>query len=203
MASKTVSAPKIIKGPSCMDLMDAMFFNRNKVLMFNLDKRVRRFDGQSQLEATLLGMIPSQVPQTSNLVLRHRHKNQSCRVVAIYNDHYRSGWFTWADTLDEILDENWNEADELAWHPGKPPITILVAQKQPTRGRGEYHAHIDKQPWRQSIGATVDEAVGNLVNAHLDQFHLPSDVDLKGLDNTEIGEMVLDEGRELGIRVRR
>jgi hypothetical protein len=203
MASKTVSAPRIIKGPSRMDLLEAMFFNRNKILTFDIDKRVRRFNGESQLFATLLGVIPSQVPQTSNLILRHNHNFQPCRVVAIYNDHDRSGWFTWADTLDEILDESWNDTDELAWHPGKPPITILLSPRPQTRGRGDYHAQIDKQPGRWGCGATPEEAIGNLVNAHAGCFHLPKNIDLKSLDYEEVGEMVLDGGRTLGIKVRR
>jgi len=202
--TKTVSAPRIIKGPPRMDLLEALFFDRKKVLTFDLNKRVGRFGGQTQLFATLFGIIPTDVPQSNVLILQYYESGRSpVRMVAVYDDHNRSGWFTWADTLDELLAESWYDNGEDAWYPGRPPVTIVVTPRSQMGGHGDYHAQIDKQPGRWSSGTTPEEAIGNLVNAHVDQFRLPSDIDLKDLDHEELGEMVLDDGRTLGIKVRR
>lgn len=214
MASETevFSVPQITKGPSRMDLLEAMFFHREKVLTFDLDKRVRGFNGNSsQLFAKLLGMIPTTMEQSSVLVLSYFEDYQAStrgenkRVVIVYDDHNRCGRFTWSDTLDELLDESWYTTREEGSNPGKQVVTIVVTPRSQMNAQGDYHAQIDKQPGVWGCGATPDEAVGNLVRSHSERFGLQDHaglVDNPDLSYKDLGKIVRKDGRKFGIKIR-
>jgi hypothetical protein len=108
--NQVVSLPKIVKGPGRIDLLEALFFNRESILMFDLDKK---FDGQSQLFVKLLGMIPCGVEQAKVLIIDYfkdqpsAERGMKTRAVIVYDDHIRTGRFTQSNTVDELLKESW------------------------------------------------------------------------------------------------
>ena len=103
---------KIMKGPSRMDLLEAMFFDREKILTFDLDKRVSIFSKTKQLSARLKGMIPTVFKQTNVLILSYDRnypdpqRKEKGQLIVVYDDHSRLGRFTLAGLVNELLTQN-------------------------------------------------------------------------------------------------
>jgi len=208
--TQTITAPVIIKGPARIDLLEAMFFDRKKMLTFDVDRRLEEFDGHYQVHTTLLGIVPTSVEQSKVLILDY-YKNHAeaqqgkkRRLVIVYDDHSRTGWFTWSNTITEMLNEPWYSNEDERCHPGKPVTTIAVARIPETPG-GEFRAHIEKRPDLSALGTTPHEAIGKLIRAHRERFDLkeePGVVDNTEINDNDLGAVIRATGVKLGIKVR-
>lgn len=109
--NQTAPLPRIVKGPNRIDLLEALFFKRESILIFDLDKEL---NGQSQLFVKLLGMIPCRVEQSKVLIIEYFKDRHSAahgtrtRAVIVYDDHNRTGRITQSNTVDELLKESWS-----------------------------------------------------------------------------------------------
>ena len=182
MTSETKPAviPKILRGPSRIELLEAMFFDRNKMLTFNLNMEVERFNRNSQLFAKLLGIIPTSVEQAKVLILGYTSHyeagkpREQFQFVVVYDDHLRTGRFTSAATVDELLSESWytNKEGPLV---RKSLANIIVSRPlhllQPS-DKEEYLARTEggQEVFRSPHSA--EEAIGKLVRMHSNQFRI-------------------------------
>jgi hypothetical protein len=96
--AKPIEEVDINKGPSGLDLIESLFFDRDKVLQFD------RTDG-TQMLGRLVGMLPNMgMPQMSVLIVEyHPKRGQTAIAIMMYDTHNRDGWFVKPATVEELI----------------------------------------------------------------------------------------------------
>lgn len=84
-------------------------------------------------------------------------------------------------------------------------VTVIVTPRPQIVSKGDYHAQIKDRPQVWACGLTVNEALGNLVDSHLDQFNIPDFknlVDNPGLSREDIGYLIQAGPEKFGIEIK-
>lgn len=95
---------KIVKGPPKIDLLEALFFHREKILGFDLANRTQVF-------VDLLGAIPcTHAPQCMILIVSYFAEagcREKTKAVMVYDTHNRNGRFAYPKTIPKLLELSW------------------------------------------------------------------------------------------------
>jgi hypothetical protein len=83
-------------------------------------------------------------------------------------------------------------------------VTIIVTPRPQLRGRGDIHAQIENHPELWANGWTADEAVGNLIRTHSEQFPECCACLVENSERSyeDIGQLVRIDGERLGIEIK-
>ncbi len=84
-------------------------------------------------------------------------------------------------------------------------ITVIVTSRPQIVGKGDYHAQIKDKPQVWANGWTVNEAIGNLVRTHGDQFNIPNYetlMDIPDLTHEDIGSLIQADPEKFGIEIK-